>query len=331
MEAIILYDHFYGRFVIDQPVLIELLQCKTLTRLKGISQGGYYPGCAIQKVNFTRYDHSIGVFLLLRKFNASLAQQIAGLIHDVSHCPFSHTIDYVYKDVEREKAQDGQDRKHESFVKASEIAEILARHKFDIDFILDDKNFPLKENQVPQICADRIDYCLRDCYYSLGISIEQIKSIVNSLVVVNSEFMFDNYQSALAFAEGFRWCNQHIWCDFSTAIAFSTMGKILKIALDNRILTIDQVYQSDNNQVIEILKRCKNNQIISYLQMLNNDVQFFVAGEQDRKQQVFCKTRKVNPKFLDNGNILTVTDRNPLYKRFFDSAERFVLYEIKDV
>lgn len=44
-----------------------------------------------------RYDHSVGVMLLIRMLGGTLEEQIAGLLHDVSHTAFSHVADYVFE------------------------------------------------------------------------------------------------------------------------------------------------------------------------------------------------------------------------------------------
>src|SRR5690554_3955482 len=74
----------YGDITITEPVLIELLQDPAMQRLKEIRQYGsnYY---TIKKQDYNRFDHSVGVFALLRIYGASLHEPIAGLLHDVSH------------------------------------------------------------------------------------------------------------------------------------------------------------------------------------------------------------------------------------------------------
>src|SRR3989344_2660429 len=153
-------DTLYGEFHITESVLIELISSPALKRLKGIDPGAYrkpfFPG-----VPPSRFDHSIGVMLLLKKYRAPLEEQVAGLIHDVSHSAFSHGIDYILKRG-TEKTQAHQDNIHHDFIKQSGIPAILSRHGFDLAYILDDSHFPLKETDIPDICADRLDYTFRD-------------------------------------------------------------------------------------------------------------------------------------------------------------------------
>ena len=108
-------DRIYGEIEIKEPVILELINSPTLQRLRGIDQSGYFepyfPGTV-----YSRFEHSMGVFILLKKYNASTEEQIAGLIHDVSHSAFSHCIDYVL-DEGSEKTHNHQDRIFATFVK----------------------------------------------------------------------------------------------------------------------------------------------------------------------------------------------------------------------
>src|SRR3989344_8653454 len=158
-------DQVYGKTEITDPVILELISCPALQRLKDIDQAGYLPIWKISDHHINEYDHSrfahsVGVYLLLRNYGAPLEEQIAGLIHDVSHSAFSHCIDYVL-DTGSEKEHNHQDNVFDEFVRKSEIPKILKKYNFGLEYILDDKNFPLKEKDLPDLCADRIDYSLR--------------------------------------------------------------------------------------------------------------------------------------------------------------------------
>lgn len=118
-------DRIYGKFAITEPIVLELIARRPLQRLKGIDQAGYFephfPG-----TSFSRFEHSLGVFLLLRKYGAPLPEQLAGLIHDVSHAAFSHCIDYVFPEGSQ-KIHSYQDAIFADFVNASEIPGVLKK------------------------------------------------------------------------------------------------------------------------------------------------------------------------------------------------------------
>ncbi len=160
-------DRIYGKIEIKESIILELIKSPSLQRLKGISQGAHAPiffkilKLPFSKCRVYRFEHSLGVFILLKIFGAPLEEQIAGLIHDLSIPVFSHSIDYAIKEGS-ETEHSFHDKIHEKFVKNTEIPQIIKKFGFKIDYILDDKNFPLKERPLPELCADRIDYSIRD-------------------------------------------------------------------------------------------------------------------------------------------------------------------------
>jgi len=90
-----IHDRVYGEVQIDNPVLIELMHSAPLQRLKRINQAGVAQ-YVLPRKNITRYEHCVGVMILLKRLGASLEEQIAGLLHDVPHTAFSHVIDFVF-------------------------------------------------------------------------------------------------------------------------------------------------------------------------------------------------------------------------------------------
>src|SRR5205823_11476012 len=93
-------DRVYGDVTIDDPRLLALIACPTFQRLKGIRQAG--PSAfAFPFKTVTRYEHSLGVYWLLRRLDADLREQVAGLLHDISHTAFSHAVDFVFASEEQ--------------------------------------------------------------------------------------------------------------------------------------------------------------------------------------------------------------------------------------
>src|SRR3989338_3960163 len=234
-------DRVYGEAQISEPVLLEIINSPTFQRLKDINQYGY------SEVNFpgswlSRFEHSLGVCLLLRKYGAPIEEQIAGLIHDVSHSAFSHTIDYVL-DVGSEKEQNHQDNVFAEYVRQSEIPAILKKYGHDLEYILDDKNFPLKEKDLPDLCADRIDYSLRTAV--IFGEIENGKYFIDNLTTKDGKWILKNFESAKKYAELFLKLNTDYYSGLPSAFMFKTVGDYLRYALSKNYISETDLYPPD--------------------------------------------------------------------------------------
>ena len=157
-----LHDVNYGTFQVTEPVLTELILSKEIQRLKSIDQFGV-PVRYVSFKTFSRYEHSIGVMLLLRKLGANLEEQVAGLIHDASHRAFSHVVDWALADGAKGN-ESFQDDSHKSRLEGTNIATIVKKHGIDFDRIIDTKSYTLLECDLPGLCADRVDLCTLRSY-----------------------------------------------------------------------------------------------------------------------------------------------------------------------
>lgn len=180
-------ETFYGSCTIEEPVLLELIEHPAFQRLKFIHQYGvaYY---TTHKEEFSRYDHSLGVFMVLRKQGQSLEGQIAGLLHDVSHTIFSHVGDWVFAKAHEEK--DYQNSIHPAFLKESGLAEVLERHGLKVEDILPTETlFPALERPGPELCADRIDYNIQGAYYQNFLTKKEALEIFEDLCFVGGDWI----------------------------------------------------------------------------------------------------------------------------------------------
>ncbi|UOG73423.1 HD domain-containing protein [Hymenobacter tibetensis] len=117
-------DRLYGLVELT-AALTDLLHTAPIQRLRGIHQGGAVV-LADPAINHTHFDHSVGVLLLIRHLGGSIREQLAGLLHDVSHTAFSHLIDYVL-DIDGE---DYHEQRYEAVLTHPEIQAALACHLF---------------------------------------------------------------------------------------------------------------------------------------------------------------------------------------------------------
>jgi len=130
-------DRIYGNFELSEPVLIKLIQSNAMQRLQGILQHGITGMIGICSMS-TRFEHSVGVMRLVQKMGGSLKEQIAALVHDVSHTAFSHVIDHVFKQAD---TQSFHEERKEWFFQQSDIPDILNQYGYQWQEFLDEDQF----------------------------------------------------------------------------------------------------------------------------------------------------------------------------------------------
>ena len=306
-------DPLYGVTEIPDQVLVDLLQSQTLNRLRDIDLAGYFEPKNTTYTKSSRYTHSVGVMLLLRKFGASIEEQIAGLIHDVSHSAFSHCIDYVLAEG-TPATHAHQDSIHDRYVKGrTDIPKILSAHHISIDKILNDSNFPLKENNIPNICADRIDYSLRTAVGYQVMTIQESQELLSHVRTIDTQWVFENYESARKFADIFSHLNTVFFSGFRSTVMFQTVGMYLKYALDAGYISRDDLYTTDKEVLAKIVPQHMKDKTLSlYWDRMNGTVEAF--EDRSSEIQVTVKSRIVDPLFLKNEQITRVSDVDAKWK-----------------
>ncbi len=301
-------DRIYGEFEISEPVILEIIQSPEMQRLKGVDQAGYFeayfPGTA-----HSRFEHSMGDYLLLKKYGAPIEEQIAGLIHDVSHSAFSHAADYYFS-TGSQKEHNHQDNSFEGYVKNSSLPKILEKYNLDLKYILGDKNFPLKENNLPDICSDRIDYSLR------GVSIfkigekEDVGYILDNLKAEKGRWIFSDFKSAQKYAQYFKILNEKYYSGIVSALIFSVTGNYIKHANERKYIFLEDLYTTDDAVLSKIYVHLKEDSKLQKLfDRMNNKVKF-KNDPNDFEEHVFCKSRVIDPLCHHNGKIMRVSEIN---------------------
>jgi uncharacterized protein len=301
-------DKVYGDFEITEPVLIELINSPTLQRLKGVSQQGM-PRAFYHREVFSRFEHSIGVFLLLRKLGANLYEQIAGLLHDISHTAFSHVIDWVIGDPSKE---DHQDNIFLEILEKSEIPKILSEHGIDIEKISDLESFTLLETEAPSLCADRIDYSLRELI-DLGY-LQEVKNIVNNFSTKNGQIVFIEKEIAEDFARKYAMLQREHWAGNEAKARYHILAEILKIALEEKYLNLEDFHKTDD-EILDILSKTEREEILEGLQKLKDG--FNILESNDEKSiSLKKKFRYIDPEVLIGNEIKRLSALSESYNKF---------------
>jgi hypothetical protein len=258
MDPITIHEKIYGEYRIAEPVIMELLAAPSVQRLKGISQLGV-PDRYHHLKGFSRYEHSVGVMLLLRSLGARLDEQIAGLLHDVSHTAFSHVVDWI---IAGQGGQEGyQDEQHKRIIASSELAGILRKYGYDPYQIADESRFPLLEQESPKLCADRIDYTLRE------LGVEKARPYLASLAVADGRIIFTSIEAARAFASDFLGLQKGNWGSFESASRYTAFAQAVRYAIEGKIISFDDLWK-DDEYVTHIMENAQHPAIDAILEKL---------------------------------------------------------------
>ncbi|MGH0565909.1 HD domain-containing protein [Bacillus cereus] len=293
----IISDVLYGEFEVD-PVVEELIISKSVQRLKGIHQNGA-SYLINENWNVTRFDHSVGVMLLIKKLGGSVEEQIAGLLHDVSHTAFSHVIDYVF--------DNSNESYHEeifsSVVKNSEIPAILAKYGYNYeDILLDDSKWTLLERSAPELCADRVDYTLRDMYTYGYISLEEAHSFLEDIIAVNGKMVLQNIEIAEWFTETYYKEVIDFFMKPMNIYGNDMLAKTLKLAIHKKIIQADDFLLEDDELILK-LQQCSDPEVHALVSKVHPNVKV-KEDRNDFDLQQKNKVRLIDPPLLHDGEVI---------------------------
>jgi uncharacterized protein len=233
-------DRVYGAVTIDDPRLLALIACPTFQRLKGIRQAG--PSAfAFPFKTVTRYEHSLGVYLLLRTLGADLREQVAGLLHDISHTAFSHAVDFLFAS---EEQNHHEQIKHE-FLRRKDVVAALRTLGFVPDDFFDDSVYPLLERPIPWLCADRVDYFFRDGLACGEMTPEEVAQFRDHLTVIDRTIVITDVAVARAVVAKYAVMNRDWWAGPTEAFIYNEFADALREGFRLGVLREDDLLADD--------------------------------------------------------------------------------------
>jgi hypothetical protein len=311
-----LTDMLYGRVDVDDSVLAELIKSEPVQRLKLVSQSGIPLEISTPYSAYSRYVHSVGVMLLLRRFGAEVEEQIAGLLHDVSHTAFSHVIDWVMTGERNE--ENYQDSVLGEHIGRPPISEILERHGFDVGRIGElERNgrYLLLERKLPDLCADRIDYALRDMTEWLGAD---AMPCLDGLAVSGNEFVFKSAGPALLFGRNYMALWRSCWGGAEWHVRYYLLSGALKKAMADGIIDENDLYVSSERDIIARIRKEGSSEERRLLELAVGKVNF--EERDDGEIRLAKKSRYVDPKVLDGGKTRRLSEIDASFKRLIAEA-----------
>lgn len=308
-------DVLYGRHQLDR-VLEELIKSAPVQRLKGVYQGGA-SFLVNPKWNVTRYEHSIGVMLLIKRLGGTIEEQIAGLLHDVSHTAFSHVIDVVFEN----EAEDYHENIFQQVIDQSEIPGILKKHGYDADdLLLNDTRWTLLEQPAPELCADRIDYTLRDMYQYGQITLREAEIFLDHLVVRNGRVFPDGIETAEWFVRVYYKEVIDFFMNPVNVYGYEYLAQTLKAALQHNVIAAEDLLKTDQ-EVLGILHSSENDEVLRLLEKIHPHI---LVKEDDIHFDFHRKTkmRLIDPSIFFHNEWITSSSVSEHIRKMGEAAYR---------
>lgn len=245
--------------------------------------------------------------ILLRRHGARLEEQIAGLLHDASHTAFSHLIDWLDGDTTKE---DSQDRFHLERLLASNARPILEKYGYNIRRIANHHFFPLLEWDAPDLCADRIDYSVRE------FTPELAQSTLKNLTIHNNEIVFTNRGAAKAFALAYLSLQMEHWGGYEAISRYKIFSSALRYAINQGWINKKDL-MVDDIHVLDRLKERSDKKMTRILDVLSHRPLPDLQKESDPTQKKF---RHVDPKYLDENESVRLSEQDTEFKSRLEDA-----------
>ncbi len=266
-------DTIHGEIQIDEKLIIDLIQTFEFQRLRKIKQLGVanftFPGA-----EHTRYNHSIGVYHIINKIvekfknqgeifftpQEELAIKVTGLIHDLGHGPLSHAAEVFFNySHEQYTVKIIQNPQGEVYKILKQYDETNKTNIIDnvINFInKTHKNGALNSLISSTVDADRMDYLLRDSYYTGTVyGNVDIQRLIAHMEYYENKIVFD--KKILYTLEDFILSRYHMFIQ----VYLNEKSLIYEKLIQKILLRVSQLQQEDysfENDISILLNLMKN-------------------------------------------------------------------------
>lgn len=267
-------DPLYGYIDVPETEL-GIINEPDFQRLRRIKQLGLtstvYPGAT-----HTRFEHSLGVYYLADELAKSLdlsekqiqTHRIAGLLHDIGHLPYSHTLEHLlnkradleHEDLSCEYVDTIANRDSVDFpVEPDAVKNIIRGEASDINIVAND------------IDVDRLDYLLRDSY-NTGIKLGAVEeaTLMKFAQVLYRQLGFDyrSLNAVEALLDARLRMNYSVYSHDTVELSSTMLTRAVELYLDNTGNTVTDLVGEDDAQ----LRHRLSNTSVTGASTLFNDV-----------------------------------------------------------
>jgi HD superfamily phosphohydrolase len=265
-------DAIFGNIELT-PIESKLLDTPEMQRLRYVKQMGLaylvYPGAT-----HSRFEHSLGTMHITKVIAKEMGLEeeevemlaVAGLLHDVGHGPFSHVSDPILK----KYLHTNHEEIGKKLTTKGKIKEILEESGLDTKDIIKRLSGKLNgEIVTASLGSDRLDYLLRDAYYTgVTYGIIDYQQIKSKMVLYRHRLAV--YEQGLHPAESLLlaryFMSTAVYHHHAVVIANNMLEKAVRLAIENAELGIKEYPSLKDFELITKLTNSKaSNRLIARL------------------------------------------------------------------
>ena len=313
-------ETIYGILEVQDPLAQELISSAPFQRLKGINQYGVV-NYIVPTEKYSRYDHSIGVYYLLKAAKRSRDEQIAGLLHDASHTVFSHVGDYVFED--QCLGNSYQDQIHLWYLRESGLEAILTNHKFSLESI-NHKNpaFIALDQPLPNLCADRIEYNLQGGLLRGLLTKEEFTRIHQGLSFNENRWILTSLDDAKKLGACSLIMTETLWGAAWEAISYRLTAEALRRSFAISLISFEEFHFSTDDKIWNTLFHSNDSYIKECMEKIRNIHSIYSLTEYGKEEQLIkLKFRGVNPLVATSKGTFPLTWVDPSYQQEFERVK----------
>ena len=203
---------------------------------------------------YSRFDHSLGVALIVWRHTRDKKQAMAGLLHDAATPVFAHVVDFLKGDY---LTQEATEANTEAMICASRpLCAVLEGQGLTVDEVKDYHRYSVADNDSPRLSADRLEYSVGNMLNYGFTNYSTVELLYGDIAVGTNEFgeaelIFAHLEQASAFAGLALRCGRVYVCD-EDRYAMQRLAEVLADALKAGTITSDDLGTTEP-QVIDKL------------------------------------------------------------------------------
>lgn len=279
--------------------LNDYINTKELQTQKHISTacGILYTNLSSINTFYSSLDHSIAVALIIWHFTHDKKQTLAGLFHDISTPAFKHCVDFMNGDCEKQEYTENLTA--EFIKKSQDVTKLLKKDGIKIEEIDDYHIYPIADNDMPKLSADRLEYSLFNAFFNFKmLSLEEIKEIYDDIEIEQNEsgepeLGFKTKSLARKFVKVTSKMSV-FYRDDESRFSMQFIADILKGLKESGKITVEELYDKKESDIIKIIENSKYKNVWNAWQKAKK-----INVSRTKPQNVYFVHQKSKVRYID--------------------------------